>query len=116
MAFLNEVNEFWLTIRPQDYAMVMEPLDRKDMMAVRTRAALSSWLERKGSNEKPLGYWEAEWRRAQGVIPVHNTPKNTKRKYALIREGKRQEKSHEGLLINSILLTSTEKVGYLKLD
>lgn len=56
MGFFGEVHRF--LCRPEDYARVVRPADREDMIIVRTGTALSSWIEWRGSNEKPFRYWE----------------------------------------------------------
>lgn len=114
MDFFSETNGFWLAERPQDYAKAVKPSDWPNMTAIRTRAALIRWLEKRGGSKKARQEWEDGWNQALGIRPVHQTPANRKRKTPSYSPSK-PELSAE-LEIASISLTSTEKVAYLKME
>ena len=61
-SFFSEANGFWLSIHPENYARLIKPTDHDTILAIRTRTAVSRWLERTGTSSRSRQQWEDGWK------------------------------------------------------
>ncbi|KAL3871527.1 hypothetical protein ACJMK2_025861 [Sinanodonta woodiana] len=59
--FFSESNGFWLSLQPENYKRIVSPNAWESTMAIRTRAAVLSWLEGIKRPTKGQKEWESGW-------------------------------------------------------
>ncbi|KAL3867527.1 hypothetical protein ACJMK2_044724 [Sinanodonta woodiana] len=59
--FFSKSNGFWLSLQPENYKRIVSPNAWESTMAIRTRAAVLSWLEGIKRPTKGQKEWESGW-------------------------------------------------------
>jgi hypothetical protein len=109
-SFFSEANGFWLSIHPEDYARLIKPTDHDTILAIRTRAAVSRWLERTGTSSRSRQQWEDGWKtQDKSKKHIHEQPTSGNPPYSPSRPSMEKQK----VQLASLNFCSSGSIAYL---
>jgi hypothetical protein len=109
-SFFSEANGFWLSIHPEDYARLIKPTDHDTILAIRTRAAVSRWLERTGTSSRSRQQWEDGWKtQDKSKKHIHEQPTSGNPPYSPSRPSMEEQK----VQLASLNFCSSGNIAYL---
>ena len=109
-SFFSEANGFWLSIHPEDYARLIKPTDHDTILAIRTRAAVSRWLERTGTSSRYRQQWEDGWKtQDKSKKHIHEQPTSGNPPYSPSRPSMEKQK----VQLASLNFCSSGNIAYL---
>ena len=92
-SFFSEGNGFWLSIHPEDYARLIKPTDHDTILAIRTSADVSRWLEWTGTSSRSRQQWEDGWKtQDKSKKHIHEQPTSGNPPYSPSRPSMEDQK------------------------